>query len=59
MTVDRLVGLLIRSLTAEHEVADVHRSHTVYRDRVAVTVVDVDGDRWRLHVLREPWAAPA
>ena len=59
MNVERLVELVISALTAENQVADVHRSHTVYRDRVAVTVVDVDGDRWRLHILREPWAAPA
>ena len=59
VNVDRLVDLIIRSLTAENAIVDVHRSHTVYNDRVALSVVDTDGDRWRIHILREPWSAPA
>lgn len=43
MTIERLVELLIRALTAEHEVADVRRRHTVHTDRKAVLVVDHDG----------------
>ncbi|HEX6254379.1 MAG TPA: hypothetical protein VFZ70_01075 [Euzebyales bacterium] len=58
MTVTRLVELLIRSLSTEHEVADVRRAHTTYSDRVGVLVVDRDGLRWRLTVAREPWSAP-
>lgn len=57
---ERLAYLVSRSLIAEHEVRSVTRSaHTVYRDRIALSVVDVDGDRWRLYVLREPWSAPS
>lgn len=54
VNVERLVELVIRALTAENQVGDVHRSHTVYRDRVAVTVVDVDvdGDRCTFCVSR-------
>lgn len=59
MTVDRLVELVIRSLTAEHEIADVQRGHTMPSDRHALVVVDRDGLRWRLWVDAEPWAAPA
>lgn len=59
MTVERLVELVVRSLTAENELADVHRGHTVHSDRVGVVVVAVDGSRWRLWVGKEPWAAPA
>jgi hypothetical protein len=58
VNVERLVELVIRALTAENQIVDVHQPHR-HGDRVAVTVVDVDRDRWRLHVLREPWAAPA
>lgn len=57
MTVDRLVELLVRALTVEHEVAEVRRARTVYRDRVGLVVVDVDGLRWRAWVAREPWSA--
>jgi len=57
VTADRIAYLVTRSLSAEHEVASVTRSvHTVYRDRIALSVVGTDGDRWRLYVLREPWS---
>ena len=59
MTVERLVELVIRSLTAENDIADVHRGHTMHSDRQALVVVDRDGLRWRLWVAAEPWAAPA
>jgi hypothetical protein len=55
VTVERLVELVIRSLTAEHEVADVHRGHSSYTDRVPLVVVDRDGARWRVLVMVEPW----
>ncbi|HSJ44976.1 MAG TPA: hypothetical protein VK923_09875 [Euzebyales bacterium] len=59
MNAERLAYLVSRSLTAEHDVASVSRAHTVYKDRIALSVVDTDGDRWRIHILREPWSAPA
>ncbi len=59
MNAERLAYLVSRSLTAEHDVASVTRNvHTVYRDRIALSLVDTDGDRWRLYVLREPWSRP-
>jgi hypothetical protein len=57
-TGERRADLVSRSLTAEHEVASVRRSHTIYRDRIALAVVDTNGGRWRVHVLREAWSAP-
>jgi hypothetical protein len=59
MTVDRLVELVIRSLSAKHEVADVYRGHSSYSDRVALVVVDRDDRRWRLLVMIEPSTASA
>ena len=45
MNAERIAYLVRRSLSAEHEVASVTRSvHTVYRDRIALSVVDTDGD---------------
>lgn len=35
------------------------RATTIYRDRVVLLAVDHDGGRWRIHVMTEPWAAPA
>jgi hypothetical protein len=59
VTVDRLVELVIRSLTAENEIADVHRGHSSYTDRVPLVVVDRDDRRWRLLIMVDPWAVPA
>ncbi|HEX6256093.1 MAG TPA: hypothetical protein VFZ70_09820 [Euzebyales bacterium] len=59
MTVERLVELVIRALTVEGEIAEVRRARTVHSDRVGLVVVDRDGDRWRLWVAVDPWAAPA
>ena len=59
MTVERLVELVIRSLTAENEIVDVHRGHSSYTDRVPLVVVDRDDRRWRLLIMVEPWAVPA
>lgn len=59
MTIERLIELVIRSLSAENELVDVHRGHTLHSDRVGLVVVDRDGVRWRLWVAKEPWAAPA
>ena len=42
MTVERLVELVIRSLIAENEIADVHCRHSSYSDRVSLVVVDRD-----------------
>ena len=56
MTVERLVELVIRSLTAKNEIADVHRGHSSYIDRVPLVVVDRDDQRWRLLVMVEPWS---
>lgn len=59
MTAARLVELLIRALTAENEIREVRRGHTLDRDRDALVVVDRDGLSWRIWVAREPWSAPA
>ena len=59
MTVEGLVELVIRSLAEEHDIVDVHLGRSSYPDRVPLVVVDRDGDRWRVYVLREPWSAPA
>jgi hypothetical protein len=45
VTVERLVELIVRSLTAEHEVADLHRALTVHTDRVGLVVGAADGTR--------------
>jgi hypothetical protein len=55
---ERLAELVTRSLSAENEVASVRRSRSIYRDRIALSVVDTDGGRWRVQVLREPWSLP-
>ena len=54
MNAERLAYLVSRSLTAEHDIASVSRAHTVYRDRIALSVVDTDGDRWRPATWRRP-----
>ena len=59
MNAEHPAYLVTRALGAEADIASVSRAHTVYRDRIALSVVDTDGDRWRIHVLREPWSAPA
>ena len=58
MTAGHLAYLIRRSLATEAEVASVDKAHTVYRDRIGLSVVDTDGARWRLHIMREPWARP-
>ena len=51
--------LVCRSLATAAEIASCDKATTIYRDRVALLAVDRDGGRWRIHVMTEPWAAPA
>lgn len=59
MSIDRLIELVVRALTAEHEIAEVRRAHTMHTDRVGLVIVDRDGQRWRAWLGEEPWSAPA
>ncbi|HSJ45543.1 MAG TPA: hypothetical protein VK923_12735 [Euzebyales bacterium] len=59
MTGEHIAYLVCRSLVTEAEIASCDKASTVYRDRVALLAVDRDGGRWRIHVMSEPWAAPA
>ena len=59
MTGDHMAYLVCRSLATEAEIASCDKTTTIYRDRVVLLAVDHDGGRWRIHVMTEPWAAPA
>ena len=59
MTLERLVDLIIRSLTVEYEVRAVERSRTTLVDHALVVVTDRNGGRWRLTASPEPWSRPS
>lgn len=59
MTLERLVDLIVRSLSVEYEVQAVDRAHTTLVDHALVVVTDRRGGRWRLTASPEPWSRPS
>jgi hypothetical protein len=59
VTLERLVELVVRSLTVEHEVADVQRGHATTPDTALLVVTAFDGGRWKLTASADPWSRPA
>jgi len=59
MTLERLVDLIIRSLSVEYEIQTVDRGHTSLVDHALVVVTDRRGGRWRLTASPEAWSRPS
>lgn len=54
MTADDVANVIAGACRGHHQVRSTRRVATIYRDRVGVQLVTVDGQAWRVHVLRDP-----
>lgn len=53
MTAGRIRALIVLVLAEHEEIVSCRPTATIYTDRLALAVEDVDGLLWRVHVLEE------
>jgi hypothetical protein len=54
LTAERVRDLIARSIIDQEDIVACRTTHTVYADRLALSIEDRAGLLWRVHVLKEP-----